>query len=204
LVGLGGNVKKEALIKKRQKKIRAKKLRTGLYIGGSVVLFLGFVGFAFWNSTKPLAGETVPHLEDATEHVQEGVDPGPFSSNPPTSGRHYGIPLKAGFYEENDPVIQEPYPEGYLLHNLEHGYIVFWYNCDILDESSCTLLKSQIRATIDDFQANKLIGFPWPDMDFPLVMASWGQMQTFTSFDESAAADFIRTNRNHAPEPNTP
>jgi hypothetical protein len=36
------------------------------------------------------------------------------------------------------------------------------------------------------------------------VMASWGQMQAFASFDESEAADFISTNRNQAPEPNTP
>ena len=21
------------------------------------------------------------------------------------------------------------YPEGYLVHNLEHGYVIFWYNC---------------------------------------------------------------------------
>ncbi len=194
---------KEALIKKRREKIRAKKLRTGLYIGGSALLFLGFVGFAFWNSTKPLAGETVPHLEDATAHVPEGSNPGPFNSNPPTSGRHYGIPIKAGFYDQEDAIVQAPYPEGYLLHNLEHGYIVIWYNCELLDESTCADLKTQIREVVDD-GGNKLIGFPWSDMDSPMVMASWGQMQEFASFDETMVKDFIRTNRNQAPEPNAP
>jgi hypothetical protein len=197
-------MKRDLLQKRRKEQRRAKRLKSGLIIGGTAVVFFGFIGIVIWNNVKPLAGESVPHLDDATAHISEGEDPGPFSSNPPTSGRHYGIPLEAGFYEENDPITQKPYPEGYLLHNLEHGYIVFWYNCELLDESSCKQLKSQIQTLIVDFQEYKLIGFPWADMDSPLVMASWGQMQTFASFDESAAKEFIRTNRNQAPEPNTP
>jgi hypothetical protein len=197
-------MKKELLQQRRKAQLKAKRLRSMLTIGGSILLVGGFLGLATWNYIKPLAGEEIPHLEDATAHVPEGSDPGPFSSNPPTSGRHYGIPLSAGFYDEDNPVVQSPYPEGYLLHNLEHGYIVFWYNCAVLDESSCTNLKLQIKAIIDDFQENKLIGFPWPDMDTPLALASWGQLQAFDSFDEDAARAFIKTNRNQAPEPNTP
>jgi len=197
-------MKKEILQQRRRAQLKAKRLRSMLIIGGSVLLVGGFIGLLTWNYLKPLAGTEIPHLEDATTHVAEGSDPGPFSSNPPTSGRHYGVPLSAGFYDEDNPVVQEPYPEGYLLHNLEHGYIVFWYNCTDLDEGSCTNLKSQIKTIIDDFQENKLIGFPWPDMDTPLALASWGQLQTFDSFEEDAARAFIKTNRNQAPEPNTP
>lgn len=197
-------MKKDLLVIRRQEQLRAKRLKSGLIMGGATVVVFGFIGLVIWNNVKPLAGETIPHLDDATAHLPEGEDPGPFSSNPPTSGRHYDIPLEAGFYEEDDPITQAPYPEGYLLHNLEHGYIVFWYNCEQLDDTSCAQLKSQIQTTIDQFQEFKLIGFPWADMDSPLVMTSWGQMQTFTSYDESAAKDFIRTNRNEAPEPNTP
>jgi hypothetical protein len=197
-------MKKELLQQRRKAQLKAKRLRSMLIIGGSILLVGGFLGLVTWNYIKPLAGEEIPHLEDATAHVPEGSDPGPFSSNPPTSGRHYGIPLSAGFYDEDNSVVQSPYPEGYLLHNLEHGYIIFWYNCAVLDESSCTNLKLQIRTIIDDFQENKLIGFPWPDMDAPLALASWGQLQAFDSFDEDAARAFIKTNRNQAPEPNTP
>ncbi|NQS91519.1 MAG: DUF3105 domain-containing protein [Chloroflexi bacterium] len=197
-------MKKDILQERRKAQLKAKRLRSTLIIGGTVLLIGSFLGLLTWNNIKPLAGEEVPHLEDATEHVAEGSDPGPYSSNPPTSGRHYDIPLPAGFYDEDNPLLQSPYPEGYLLHNLEHGYIVFWYNCAVLDAGSCTNLKSQIRSMIDDFQENKLIGFPWPDMDTPLAIASWGQLQEFDSFDEDAARAFIKTNRNQAPEPNTP
>lgn len=197
-------MEKQLLQQRRKAQQKAKRLRSLFMIGGLVLLVGGFLGLVTWNYIKPLAGEEIPLLDDATAHVPEGSDPGPFSSNPPTSGRHYGIPLSAGFYDEDNPVVQSPYPEGYLLHNLEHGYIIFWYNCAVLDESSCTNLKLQIRTIIDDFQENKLIGFPWPDMDTPLALASWGQLQTFDSFDESAARTFIKTNRNQAPEPNTP
>lgn len=197
-------MKKELLIKRRRAQLKTKRLRKVLIFGGSAVIGLGLVGLIAWNNVKPLAGGSVPLPADATDHVAEGDDPGPYSSNPPTSGRHYGIPLQAGFYGEGDPITQIPYPEGYILHNLEHGYVVLWYNCELLDEPSCTQLKSQIQTVIDDFRGVKLIGFPRAEMDFPLALTSWGQLQTFTRFEEELAKDFIRTNRYQAPEPNAP
>lgn len=197
-------MERNTLQERRKAQLKTKRLRNTLIIGGSILLVGGFLGLLTFNYLKPLAGEDVPLLEDAVAHVPDGTDPGPFSSNPPSSGRHYSSPLNAGFYDLDDPVFQLPYPEGYLLHNLEHGYIVFWYNCTILDESACANLKSQIKSIIDDSQSYKLIGFPWPEMDTPLAIASWGQLQVFDSFDEGAARAFITTNRNQAPEPNTP
>jgi hypothetical protein len=35
-------------------------------------------------------------------------------------------------------------------------------------------------------------------------MTSWGQLQTFETFDAAAAINFIRSNQNRAPEPNAP
>ncbi len=143
-------------------------------------------------------------MPNAGNHVVEGVDPGPFNSNPPTSGQHYGQPFESGFYEIGDPEAQVPYPEGYILHNLEHGYVIFWYKCDLLDETSCTQFKTQIQSAMDDFNNVKLIGFPWTNMETPLVMTSWGQIQNFATFDEEIVEKFIRTNRNKSPEPNVP
>lgn len=197
-------MQKEMLQKRRQAQLKTKRLRSTLIIGGVVLLVGSFIGLISWNYFKPLAGEEVPHLEDATAHVSEGSDPGPYSSSPPTSGRHYGVPLSSGFYDEDDPKVQLPYPEGYLLHNLEHGYIIFWYNCAVLDQSSCTELKTQISTLIGDLKEIKVIGFPWKDMDTSLAISSWGQIQIFDAFDETAARAFVRTNRNQAPEPNTP
>ena len=38
------------------------------------------------------------------------------------------------FFDENT----YEFPEGYLVHNLEHGYAIFWYNCDLLSAEECS------------------------------------------------------------------
>ena len=96
------------------------------------------------------------------------------------------------------------YPEGYLVHNLEHGYVIFWYNCNLLDEQNCSELKIQIKSVMDEFNGVKLIAFPRESLDVPVVMTSWGQLQQFEVFNENPAASFVESNRNRAPEPNAP
>jgi hypothetical protein len=185
-------------------KRRKKKLVTSVIWGvvGIGVLFV--IVYFVWNVIRPAAGESVPVMANAGSHVPPGTDPGPFNSDPPTSGRHFGQEFNAGFYEESSAQAQEDYPEGYLLHNLEHGYVIFWYNCDLLDETNCSTLKSQIKDVMDDFNNFKLVAFPRTSTDVPLVMTSWGRIQRFDTFDKDDARRFIRSNRNRAPEPNAP
>jgi hypothetical protein len=188
----------------RQKKQRQKKLLAKFIWGGATLIFLGFAGFSIWNSVRSPVGEQIPIMANSGDHVDADDDPGPFNSNPPTSGRHYGEEFEAGFYDENSAQAQVPYPEGYIGHNLEHGYVIFWYNCTLLDDTSCGTLKTQIQDVMDKFDGFKLIAFPSSSLDVPLVMVSWGQLLRFESFDEGLARQFIKVNRNQAPEPNAP
>jgi hypothetical protein len=50
----------------------------------------------------------------------------------------------------------------------------------------------------------KLITYPWPSLDAPVVATSWGRMLKFESFNAEQAKAFYRANLNHAPEPNAP
>ena len=180
---------------------RLKQLRNKL-IWGSITLFaLVIVGFFFWRAVRPSIGDKIPIMENSSYHFIEGSDPGPFNSNPPTSGRHYGQSFEAGFYDEISPQAQAAYPEGYLGHNLEHGYVIFWYNCELLDDTGCETLKMQIQVVMDEFNGVKLIAFPRNNIDEPLVMVSWGRLLRFETFDEGLARKFVRSNRNRAPEP---
>ncbi len=172
------------------------------------VVGLAVVGGALLLTRRAVSssvGESVPIEANAGAHVPVGEDPGPFSTNPPASGRHYDQPLPAGFYEPDDQAAQADYPEGYLLHNLEHGYVVFWYNCDALDsEADCDTLKGKIQDVMKRYQNTKLIAFPWPSLDVPVVMTTWGRMLRLDAFDEKLAGKFVAANRNRAPEPNAP
>lgn len=59
-----------------------------------------------------------------SSHVTECSYLGPdtFNSDPPSSGNHYG--RWAAFKTYTQPV-----PRGYYVHSLEHGAVVFLYNC---------------------------------------------------------------------------
>jgi len=147
-------------------------------------------------------GEAVAILP--ADHVETGTDPGPYNSDPPTSGRHYPVEYNAGFYDETSTEAGDDHPEGYLVHNLEHGYVIFWYNCTLVDAAGCATLKSQIKQVMSAFNDFKVIAFPRASIDVPLVMTSWGRIQRFETFDSDLATSFVRGNQNKAPEPNAP
>jgi hypothetical protein len=190
-------------MKARRQQIREQNRRRKLtstltwpLIGIGVLVTLGFI---LWQGIRPAIGESIP-IMTSSPHIDRDTDPGQYNSNPPTSGLHYADEANAGFYDENIYT----YPAAYLVHNLEHGYVIFWYNCDLLDESACTELKSQIRTVMDELGGTKLIGYPWDSLEVPLVITSWGRLEKFESFDAEKAKAFYRANLNRAPEPNAP
>ena len=193
---------KQTAEEKRQARQRQEKLRRTLIIAVAV---LG-LGVIIWGlvapSLRPELGVAAEELP--ANHVEEGQDPGPYNTDPPTSGTHYASELDAGFYDEADISSIGPYPEGYLVHNLEHGYVIFWYNCTILDEAACTELKAEIKDVIDGENNFKVIGFPRASIEVPVVMTSWTRMLSFEAFDARLAKEFVRTFRNQAPEPQAP
>lgn len=181
---------------------RTEQRRSTIIWSAVAVVVLGLVGLMIWNTTRPPEGQAIP-TEEAI-HIAEGSDPGEYNSNPPTSGAHYSTPLPAGFYEESDLEQLGPYPLGYALHSLEHGYIIFWYNCELLSQSECEGLKTELRQYLDSSLIPKLIAYPWQDTDVPLVLTSWGYMLEMPEFSARQAGAFINSNRLRAPEPNAP
>ena len=193
---------KETKREARRQQKRRERRRTYLIWGGVGLLAVIGIGWIGSRVFRPAAGEATP-LMDAT-HIAEGTNPGDYNSDPPTSGPHYPSEYQARFYEEADLPGLAPFHEGFLVHNLEHGYVILWYNCEALISGGCDELKQGIRNVMDQFDGVKLIAFPRDSLTNPLVMTSWGRLRRFETFDSVAAADFIRRNRNRAPEPNAP
>ena len=178
---------------------RKQKLRSSLTWGGIGVVVLAIIGLVIWQGVRPAAGESV-QIMVSDPHIPVDSDPGQYNSDPPTSGPHYAEEARAGFFDSNN----YQFPAGYLVHNLEHGYVIFWYNCDLLDASGCANLKEQIKTTMDDLGGTKLIAYPWPSLDVPFAMTSWGRLQRFDAFNAEQAKNFYRANLNRSPEPNAP
>lgn len=90
-----------------------------LIILAVTIIFGGLLVWLFVESSKPLPGQKIADL--GRDHVPPGtkVD---YNSNPPTSGSHFADWVKSGVYET-------PKEDGYLIHSLEHGYVIMSYNC---------------------------------------------------------------------------
>ncbi len=120
--------KKERKRLKRELEHREVEEKAGRGSLVKVVLLTGFViavGFVIlWvirEGGKPLPGQRVEDL--GREHVsREEWEKFSYNSNPPTSGSHDAVPTKSGIYDS-------PQGDGYLVHSLEHGYVVISYNC---------------------------------------------------------------------------
>lgn len=177
---------------------RRRNITLGAWIGAGV-LFVALLVYLVVQEITPeeLPGEAIPI--QGQEHIALGVPHDPYNSDPPTSGPHYDAPAETGFYEE------APLDE-YLVHNLEHGHVIIWYNCSSLDEAGCTTLKNNIRDTMSRAGVSLITGtpkvnaVPRPTMPTQLALTSWGRLQRLDQFDREAILRFIRTFRDNAPE----
>ncbi len=179
----------------REAERRRKQLRNRAVWTLAGIAVVVFVGYLIWNEFRPRPGQSVPQLPAV--HVQPGAPHEAYNTDPPTSGPHYAQPARAGFYD--DAIDDET-----LVHNLEHGYIVIWYNCAELDEGECQTLRTQIQDVMDRAGSWKLIAVPRPNMDSLIALTSWGRIYKSASFDEADISDFANFFRGRAPEGNAP
>ena len=190
---------------KRQSQKRRSQLIWGAFIlaGVAVVGYAAWqVGFSVWRASQSTTGQT-EELMESILHVDVGT-PIEYNTDPPTSGEHYAEPLPAGFFEETPAGYDAEQPEAHIVHSMEHGYVIFWYNCEIISADECTDLKEDIQGVMNGFNFLEVIAFPWNSIDVPLVMTSWGQSQAFESFDDVAARTFVTFNQNKSPEAQAP
>lgn len=195
-----GSTRRERLRKQR----RSQKKKNRVIITVVVIAVIAVAALFVRNATRKPIGESVKIMGNSN-HFPDGAEI-EYNTNPPNSGPHYNSDMPAGFYDEDSPEATGILnPEGHLVHNLEHGYVIIWYNCGVLDDASCTELKSEINAVMD-VESTKVIAFPWYDTAEPVVMTSWGQMLRMEEFNSEEALNFIKSNRSHprAPEPNVP
>jgi hypothetical protein len=108
-----------------------------------------------------------PVTDDPASGSSEHVGPGTkqanvtkieYSTVPPSSGKHFAVPAvdKRRVYTVADaPQIET------LVHNLEHGYTILWYDRSLEKEQAATFeaLATKINAMKES--ANKFLVSPW-------------------------------------------
>ncbi len=119
------------------------------------------------------------------EHIDGPVD---YGTDFPTSGPHAPSPARPGFYDE--PLPLEP-----LVHALEHGNIVIYY-----DQPSDAAMKV-IRDWTDQYQGvwDAVIAVPHEGLGESIVLTSWQHRLELPKMDVRASF-FVDAFRGRGPE----
>lgn len=178
---------RQAVIEQMRKKQKSAERRRGTVIIATCVLIaLAIVGIAVVPivmdklDERELDGTALADLGAAAsscqeittkkadgnqEHVPVGT-PVDYADSPPAFGAHWNqsgvapAPFTRKFYTDDRPEVEA------LVHNLEHGYTILWYDETIADDDEA---MADIEAIADKFDGesmrDKFIAAPWNNSD---------------------------------------
>lgn len=174
-------------------------------VGASILVLVMLLG----SGPNPNFGTQQP-LDDGP-HVTTGAscraDPAscqvsadPYSSLPATSGPHWGSPSNWGVYTA-------PQSESQLIHNMEHGGIIVWYDPDLVDGNGVSELTRYVNTQLSSGIGGryKFILSPWSGQDqlqSAIAVTAWRQLLELDAVDTAAIDEFAREHYGRSPEPN--
>jgi hypothetical protein len=226
--------RREKLEALRREQQRSERRRTVLIVGVSIAVALGLIAAAavplirrwlddptrrdwadFGVSVSAASCDAVAEEEQtgSFDHRPDGerID---YETAPPASGPHYQVPapFTRKFYTPDDrPEIER------LVHNLEHGYTILWYDPAVLDAQQETLQDLATKVTESEEVAKQVGGkfliAPWDTErgEFSdgksFALTHWGAERAFRQYcgdlSGEAVRDFVTAHPfSDAPEPN--
>jgi hypothetical protein len=129
---------------------------------------------------------------EGAAHVPAGreVD---YATSPPTSGPHYATTVEAGFYEETPAL-------GALVHSLEHGAVVVYYDPEALTPGARTSLRAWTGAHTGAWRSVVVVPAPAPAPDAPYVLTAWRTSYRLQAYDASRVRAFLAEYLGRGPE----
>ena len=147
-------------------------------LGGLAVLVVAQIGLnVYREATAP--GERF--ASQGNVHVSLGTSTPAYNSNPPTSGWHTPDLAAWGSYVE-------PQPDQRLIHNMEDGGVILWYEAGTPEENEAEV------AALEQVVAGRYARFviaPREDMPTPYAMTAWRRLARFEAIDVAAMQAFL-------------
>jgi hypothetical protein len=189
----------------RRKQSRAERRKSFAIVGACAAVAVMIIGAAAYSPIKNWwdlrqfrgldlasigAPATVcgkPTTKDATgeqQHVPDGTDI-EYKDAPPAFGEHYPEPdgMERKLYTEDD----RP-PLGELVHNLEHGYTILWYDQSIADDGS---QMDELRGIADKLQGTGMTHWSKGGVGDDATDKQVGVFQYCTDVSGAALKDFM-------------
>mgnify|MGYP001607794400 FL=1 len=175
--------------------IRRGKAKKLVWVIGLLLLVAGIVVGSIAYSRyrdRVIPGDTYP--DEGQQHVSLTYQ-FDYSSNPPSSGPHYGSPAQWGVYdyEVNDKL---------FIHNLEHGGVWIAYRPTIAVEAF-----GELKSFVDEFGGSKLVMAPRTANDRDVALTAWTRVFKFDIHDGRISDEqkeqmrtFYRSTKNRGPE----
>jgi hypothetical protein len=192
----------------RRKQLRAEKRKSRMIVTVCGVIALLIIGAAAYQPLKTrwdlrkfknvdlgaigapasvCSKVTTKKATEAQQHVPEGtaID---YTDAPPAFGQHYPVwePMKRKLYSVEDR------PDlGYLVHNLEHGFTIMWYDETIADDAAKMV---DLKAIAQKLKGTgnlrlKFIAAPWESSDESGKKFPSGKHIAFTHWSTGGVGD---------------
>ena len=167
----------------------------GILLLGLVILLLVLM-FGGGNGDAGSVG--VRQADAGGTHIAAGNQGSGYTSVPATSGQHWNTadsPGPWGVY----PTAQ---PQERVLHNLEHGGIVIWYQPALVGTADLTALTQYVQQQVTT-ERFKVILTPWSGANFghPIAVTAWDWLLYLDGVDVDKIGAFIDAHYGDAPEP---
>lgn len=140
--------------------------------------------------------ETLSSVErfpnEGTRHVPEGQDV-EYAQSPPLSGPHYDTPTEGGFYEESQPA-------GNVVHALEHGAVVIYYDESAMNESARSSLQEFANTHTGTWRSVIVVPHTNESAESDFVLTAWRHRMYMDSYDAQVVFEFLSEFLGRGPE----
>jgi hypothetical protein len=164
----------------------------GVLLGG---LALMLPAFGSPNSGSPGVIGVAPKLNQSQTFSDPGIETFPnegqthvpvgstvvYLTDPPTSGNHYPYPQAGGYFET-------PIAAGFLVHSMEHGGVIIYYNPATVTDAQKYNLK--LLARNHPGISAMVVCVPRNDPVYPIILTAWTHRLRLTNYDQSRIDGF--------------
>jgi len=171
-------------------------------LGIGAILLLGLVilllVFLFGSGTTDPGTVGTRQVDAGGAHIEGGNAGSGYTSVPATSGQHWNTADSPGPWG----VYTSAQPQERVLHNMEHGGIVIWYQPSQVSTADVAALTQFVQQQITT-ERFKVILTPWSGANFghPIALTSWNWLLYQDSVDLDVIRSFLDAHYGQAPEP---
>jgi hypothetical protein len=127
-------------------------------------------------------------------HIPVGKDASADWEAVPASGNHWGA------WAAWSTIYDAPVKRGFLLHNLEHGGIVFSYRCKSAAGADCEKAAQELLDLAQTFGQSRVIITPDPTQTTLFAIRSWRWAYESDCLDTDSAISFLSKHYRHGRE----